>query len=98
MPKLKPGPRNVSSSSSRLDSATYLLDVTSSTSQSQTICFASLAAAGDDRHSNCENSTMSDELNSTENSQVFSVFGTCWICIDLSGFTFGLFAGCYNSH
>ena len=39
-----------------------------------TSCFASLAVAGDDRHSNCENSTMY-ELNSTENSQVFSVIG-----------------------
>ena len=56
--------------------------------------FASLAAAGDDKHSNCENSTMSNELNSTENSQVFSVFDV----FGLSSLMFdGLFAGCYNS-
>ncbi|CAH3175766.1 unnamed protein product [Porites lobata] len=43
--------------------ATYLLDFNF---VDIATCFSSLAAAEDDRHSNCENSTKSDVLNSTE--------------------------------
>ncbi|CAH3015741.1 unnamed protein product [Porites evermanni] len=46
--------------------ATYLLDFNFVHIAS---CFASLAAAEDDRHSNCKNSTTSDVFNSTEHSE-----------------------------
>ena len=61
-----------------------------------TSCFASLAAAEDERHLNCENSTVFDVLNSTENSGIFSF--RCWICIGLRSLMFGRFAVCNNSH
>ena len=73
--------------------ATYLLDFNF---VDIATCFASLAAAEDDRHSNCENSTTSDVLNSTEHPGIFSF--RCWICIGLGSLMFGLFAGCLNSH
>ena len=73
--------------------ATYLLDFNF---VDIATCFASLAAAEDDRHSNCENSTTSDVLNSTEHPGIFSF--RCWICIGLGSLKFGLFAGCFNSH
>ena len=66
----------------------FVVDITS--------CFTSLAEAEDDRHSNCENSTMSHVSNSTEHSGILSP--RCWICIGLRSLMFGLFAGCYNSH
>ena len=74
--------------------ATYLLDFNF---VDIATCFASLAAAEGDRHSNRENSTTSDVLiNSTEHPSIFSF--RCWICIGLRSFMFGLFAGCFNSH
>ena len=47
-------------------------------------------------HSNCENSTTSEVLNSTEHSGIFSF--RSGICIGLRSLMFGLFAGCFNSH
>ena len=41
---------------------------------------------------------MSDELNSTENSQVFSLFAVGFASVYLALYMFGLFAGCCNSH
>ena len=66
--------------------ATYLLDFNF---VDIATCFASLAASEDDRHSNCENSTTSDVLNSTEHPGIFSF--RCWICIGLGSRMFGPF-------
>ena len=41
---------------------------------------------------------MSDELNSTENSQVFSLFVVGFASVYVALYMFGLFAGCCNSH
>ena len=73
--------------------ATYLLDFNF---VDIATCFTNLAAAEDDRHSNCENSTTSYLLNSTELPGIFSFH--CWICIGLGSLMFCFFAGFFNSH
>ena len=65
--------------------ATYLLDFNFVDIATY---FASLAATEDDRHSNCENSTTSDVLNSTEHPGIFSF--RCWICFGVGSLMFGL--------
>ena len=65
--------------------ATYLLDFNFVDIATY---FANLAATEDDRHSNCENSTTSDVLNSTEYPGIFSF--RCWICFGVGSLMFVL--------